>query len=280
MHRIKDNLKEEKTKKLYLTNSCLLIFNTPFLFFSITSFQKPNIKRFSLFINFCLEIFLLVDISHFAFAMKLDVPKLTARVRDLFQKKKPVEAYKPDITNYERDFHKLTFEELSQRLNTSVTTGLDESQAKELLTRNGKNRITQKKKNPIFKIIGYFFSGFCPLIFIAAIVCILAWQPIGSINGSQPQVINLALGIMLIIVIFIQAGFTAFQDWSSNKVMKSIKNMMPTETIVIRNRMETKIHVEELVIGDLVALTYGNKVPADLRLVETHDLKFDKSMVQ
>jgi sodium/potassium-transporting ATPase subunit alpha len=83
---------------------------------------------------------------------------------------------------------------------------------------------------------------------------------------------------MLILVIFIQAGFTAFQDWSSSKVMNSIRNMMPTETHVIRNGMEKKIHVEELVIGDLVVLTYGGKVPADLRLVETHDLKFDKSM--
>jgi sodium/potassium-transporting ATPase subunit alpha len=37
--------------------------------------------------------------------------------------------------------------------------------------------------------------------------------------------------------------------------------------------------VEELVIGDLVLLIYGSKVPADIRLVQTNDLKFDKSMV-
>ena len=42
---------------------------------------------------------------------------------------------------------------------------------------------------------------------------------------------------------------------------------------------EMKIHVEELVIGDLVLLIYGSKVPADIRLVQTNDLKFDKSMV-
>ena len=211
--------------------------------------------------------------------MKFDIFKLTARIRGLFHIKKPEQTYKPDV-NYERDYHKLSFEELSQRLNTSVINGLDESRAKELLVTTGKNKITQRRKNPIFKIIGYFFSGFCPLIFVAAVVCILAWRPIGSINGAQPQIINLALGVMLLLVIFIQAGFTAFQDWSSSQVMKSIKNMMPTETIVIRNRMEKKIHVEELVVGDLVVLTYGNKVPADIRLVETHDLKFDKSMVK
>jgi sodium/potassium-transporting ATPase subunit alpha len=192
--------------------------------------------------------------------------------------KKPKITPKP-ATQYERDYHKLKFDELSQRFSTSVTEGLDESKAKEFLALHGKNKIKQKRKNPVLKIIGYFFSGFCPLIFIAATVCILAWRPIGSIGGNEPQIINLALGIMLLLVICIQAGFTAFQDWSSSKVMKSIKNMMPTETIVIRNGIEKKIHVEELVIGDLVLLMYGSKVPADIRLVETHDLKFDRSMV-
>jgi len=43
--------------------------------------------------------------------------------------------------------------------------------------------------------------------------------------------------------------------------MKSIKNMMPTQAVVIRNGVEKKIQVEELVVGDLVVLSYGTKVP-------------------
>ena len=61
--------------------------------------------------------------------------------------------------------------------------------------------------------------------------------------------------------------------------MKSIKNMMPSSATVIRNGTEQKIPVEEVVIGDLVLLSYGNKVPADVRIIESHDLKFDKSML-
>jgi len=61
--------------------------------------------------------------------------------------------------------------------------------------------------------------------------------------------------------------------------MKSIKNMMPTQAVVIRNGVEKKIQVEELVVGDLVVLSYGTKVPADIRITETRDLKFDKSML-
>ena len=212
--------------------------------------------------------------------MKLDLRKVSTRIEHLFNRKNPEKTYIKPTVEYVRDYHKLTFDELSQRLNTSVTDGLDENIAKENLIKYGKNKMTQKRTNPVLKVIGYFFTGFCPLIFIAACVCILAWQPIGSINGKTPDTTSLALGIMLIIVIFIQAGFTAFQDWSSSQVMKSIKNMMPTEAIVIRNGNEMKIHVEELVIGDLVLLIYGSKVPADIRLVQTNDLKFDKSMVR
>ena len=211
--------------------------------------------------------------------MKLDLSKVSTRIGHLFNRKNPEKTSIKPTVEYVRDYHKLTFDELSQRLNTSIADGLDENIAKENLVKYGKNKMTQKRKNPVLKVIGYFFTGFCPLIFIAACVCILAWQPIGSINGKRPETTSLALGIMLIIVIFIQAGFTAFQEWSSSQVMKSIKNMMPTEAIFIRNGNEMKIHVEELVIGDLVLLIYGSKVPADIRLVQTNDLKFDKSMV-
>jgi sodium/potassium-transporting ATPase subunit alpha len=55
--------------------------------------------------------------------------------------------------------------------------------------------------------------------------------------------------------------------------------MMPHSALVIRNGHETKILVDDVVVGDLVCLSYGNKVPADVRLTESHDLKFDKSML-
>jgi sodium/potassium-transporting ATPase subunit alpha len=55
--------------------------------------------------------------------------------------------------------------------------------------------------------------------------------------------------------------------------------MMPSAASVIRDGKEQKIPVEEVVIGDLVILAYGNKVPADCRIIEAKDLKFDKSML-
>ena len=198
---------------------------------------------------------------------------------------------------YQNDYHKISFEEISKRFSVSLTNGLTSDAAASLLLKNGKNLLKQEKKSIFMQLFSYLFTGFCGVLWIAAVICILAWKPI----GNPPDPTNLGLGIILIIVILLQAAFSAFQDWSSNKVMNSIKNMMPSSAQVIRNGIEQKIFaegnkvifaykvdsifnilfffVEDLVVGDLVLLSYGYKVPADIRLIESHGLKFDKSML-
>ena len=173
------------------------------------------------------------------------------------------------------DYHKLSFDELIRRFDTSLTKGLDSLRATNLLIKNGKNILNKKEKSIVVKLISYLFTGFCGLLWVSSLVCFLAWKPI----GDPPDPTNFGLAILLIVVILLQAAFSAFQDWSSNKVMKSIKNMMPHSATVIRDGSEHKIPAEDLVVGDLVHLSYGNKVPADIRIIESHDLKFDKSML-
>ena len=58
--------------------------------------------------------------------------------------------------------------------------------------------------------LGYFFGGFGGLLFIAGIICIICYRPLGDPN---PDPSNLALGCLLFLVIIIQAIFNAWQDW-------------------------------------------------------------------
>jgi sodium/potassium-transporting ATPase subunit alpha len=179
-------------------------------------------------------------------------------------------------TDPKRLYHTQTLSELVSQFETSLANGLSAEQASQRLAKNGKNEIKPKKQNAVLKCIGYFFTGFCGLLWIAAIVCILCYKPLGDPN---PQFINLAIGILLVIVILLQAAFTAFQDWSSNQVMKSIKNLLPSKAVVIRDGVESTVKLEDIVTGDLVVLINGNKVPADCRIIESNDLKFDNSML-
>jgi len=58
--------------------------------------------------------------------------------------------------------------------------------------------------------LGYFFGGFGGLLFIAGIIVIICYKPLGDPN---PDASNLALGVLLFLVIIIQAAFNAWQDW-------------------------------------------------------------------
>ena len=167
-------------------------------------------------------------------------------------------------------YHKLSVEELCRTFETSATSGLSVEKAKALLAQNGPNVLAQAERKIFSKIVRYLFAGFCWLLWVGVIICILAWKPI----GDPPDPTNLGLGILLIIVIALQAGFEAFQDWSSTKVMKSIKNLMPAEAVVVRGGQEIKVPVSDVVVGDLVVLSYGSKVPADLRLIESQVINY------
>ena len=81
----------------------------------------------------------------------------------------------------QNDFHKLSFEDLSRRFSVSLTNGLDPEVAANLLLKNSKNVLTQCHKSLILKTLSYLFTGFCGVLWIAAVICILAWKPIVNI---------------------------------------------------------------------------------------------------
>jgi sodium/potassium-transporting ATPase subunit alpha len=90
----------------------------------------------------------------------------------------------------------------------------------------------------------------------------------------------MALAILVIIITLLQATFSAFQDWSTQKVMNSILDLLPSEASVLRDGKMVRLPASELVTGDVIHITIGNKVPADLRII-THsgDVRFDRSIL-
>ncbi|ORY05462.1 calcium ATPase [Basidiobolus meristosporus CBS 931.73] len=173
------------------------------------------------------------------------------------------------------DFHKLNLHELSLRFNTSLENGLDSTNAATRLASHGKNQISPPPSKTLSKILNYLFGGFCGILWFASLICFISWKPL----GDPPQVMNLGLAVLLLIVIFLQAAFNAYQDWSSSKVMNSINGMLPASALVNRDGQKITVPVSDLVVGDVVYLTYGNKVPADARVISCSDLKFDKSVL-
>lgn len=104
----------------------------------------------------------------------------------------------------------------------------------------------------------------------------IAWKPL----GDPPQTANLALAIVLLAVFFIQAAFNMWQDWSSSRVMASIKTMLPDECMVLRDGVQVNMFAADIVPGDILVIKAGNKLPADVRFCEvSSDAKFDRSIL-
>ncbi|KAK6529144.1 hypothetical protein TWF694_004356 [Orbilia ellipsospora] len=193
-------------------------------------------------------------------------------------KEKKDEEKQPNKDYFESlDFHILSPSSICQMLVSSPDEGLSHDSAAGRLQRNGKNILPHRRENYAKKLLGYVFGGFCSVLWIGVIIFFICWRPLGDPN---PQAYNLGLAILVLIVIFLQACFSAFQDWSTKKTMESILDLLPSDALVLRDSAFNKVPSSDLVVGDIVKIAIGNKVPADMRLLTTSgDIRFDRSML-
>ncbi|ANB11344.1 Ca(2+)/Mn(2+)-transporting P-type ATPase PMR1 [Sugiyamaella lignohabitans] len=182
----------------------------------------------------------------------------------------------------EEYFEKIDFQTkeasiLCQSFNVDESRGLDSDSAAKRLQRDGPNTLTQKKPNYFWKLFNYVFGGFCSVLWVGVIIFFICWRPPLS---NPPSATNLALAVLILIVILLQALFSALEDWSTSKVMNSILDLLPAECVVIRDGEHVSKPASELVVGDIVILSSGNKVPADMRIIDaSDDLKFDRALL-
>jgi sodium/potassium-transporting ATPase subunit alpha len=175
------------------------------------------------------------------------------------------------------DYHMLSIKDICDRFNVFQEQGLGQEAATVRLQRDGKNEIPSPSEHMWRKIFWYVFGGFCSVLWIGVIIFFICWRPLGDPN---PAPYNLGLAILVLIVIFLQASFSAFQDWSTKRTMKSILDLLPSDAFVLRGGSFTKVPSTDVVAGDIVRISIGNKVPADIRLLSSSgDIRFDRSMI-
>ncbi|KAK1169891.1 sodium/potassium-transporting ATPase subunit alpha-1-like [Acipenser oxyrinchus oxyrinchus] len=187
--------------------------------------------------------------------------------RDLDELKKEVDL----------DDHKLTLDELHQKYGTDLSRGLTVARAAEILLRDGPNCLTPPPTTPEWvKFCKQMFGGFCMLLWIGAVLCFFAYGIQAAVD-EEPVTDNLYLGIVLAAVVFITGCFSYYQEAKSSKIMESFKNMVPQQALVIRDGEKSSINAEEVVVGDLVEVKGGDRIPADLRIISSNGCKVDNS---
>ncbi|XP_073425979.1 potassium-transporting ATPase alpha chain 2-like isoform X2 [Dendrobates tinctorius] len=173
--------------------------------------------------------------------------------------------------------HKLSIDELQKKYSVDIKQGLSTAAAQEILARDGPNKLSPPKGIPeILKFLILMGGGFAIVFWIAAALCFLAY---GLQVAQDPTVSkdNLWLAIILIAVVVLTALFAYYQEAKSTNIMAGFKNMVPQQALVLRDGKRIEMIAENLVVGDIVFIKGGDKIPADIRVFESHGCKVDNS---
>nr|CAI99406.1 P-type ATPase [Flabellia petiolata] len=168
--------------------------------------------------------------------------------------------------------HTWTTEKLLKHFNIESVAGLTSAQVQQQESQFGKNQLTPPKTIPAWlKFLHQFQNFFAILLLVGGVFCFTAYAL------SSDDDTNLYLGVVLMLVVFITATFSFLQEAKSEKIMEGFKNLIPKKCRVIRDGTTQVIDAVDLVPGDVVEMSDGDQVPADIRVIAATDLKVDNS---
>ena len=144
--------------------------------------------------------------------------------------------------------------------------GLTTTEARNNLIKYGKNVMKQKKPKQWYNyLFESLFSTFN--LILLGIVIVLFYTDV--ILSEPPSYANI---IVILILILASTMLEFFEVYRSNKAAEKLKNLVSVKTTVIRNGKVTKVPSSNVTIGDVVVLSAGDLIPADLRIIEAKDL--------
>ncbi|MDE6285126.1 MAG: HAD-IC family P-type ATPase, partial [Bacilli bacterium] len=150
-------------------------------------------------------------------------------------------------------------------LNSSLE-GKSLQSVKELQDQFGKNELPQVKKDGVFKILWREIKEPIVLIlFVTIIISLFTKEYVDATVIFFIVVVDLILGVV--------------QEIKAVKNAAALQNVLKVQAHVIRNGKEMEIDAKELVVGDIVLLSSGNKISADLRIIEADNLTIDESLL-
>ena len=180
---------------------------------------------------------------------------------------------------YQTEDHLISLQELAAKYGTSLnfesianSKGLSTEKADELLKIHGKNLLSPpKQKSELEKFCSHILNFLNLLLIGAGALSFVSY-------GVQPDnALNLYLGIFLECLVIFDLVIEYMQERSTSDVMSQFKKMLPPTCTVIRDGKEDQKKAELLVLGDLVKIDGGKRIPADIRIILSRGLKVEQS---
>jgi len=156
------------------------------------------------------------------------------------------------------EFYKENIETVIKELNSNIKDGLDERKVKQARIKYGSNVLKATNTISIFKIILRQFIS--PLVLILVVAAAVSYY-LGQYRD----------GSILLAIVILNAIIGFYEEWKSENILASLKSLVVDKCNVIRDGKITEIPVDELVPGDIVKLTEGDGIPADIRLIDANE---------
>ncbi len=172
-------------------------------------------------------------------------------------------------------WHAKSPEQVAEELDTSLTKGLSEDEAQRRLERYGPNQLKERPRPGFLERLWGQLNDFLILILIVAAIIsgFLGWNEFRH-TGEMTEFID-AIAIMTIVTLNAVLGM--IQEGKAEEALAALKEMASPEATVIRDGHQRDIPASEIVAGDLVVLNTGDYVPADVRLVQSINLRIQEA---
>ena len=170
----------------------------------------------------------------------------------------------PDSGSVPATWHAMSAEEVEKKLRVDPSRGLDAAEAAERLRTYGPNRLPQgKKKGPLMRFLAQFNNILVYVLLTAGFIKLM---------------LSLWLDASIIFAVVILNSLLGFlQEGRAEKALDSIRNMLSAEARAVRGGETRLIPAEDLAPGDIVLLESGDRIPADLRLIDARNLRTEEA---
>ena len=161
--------------------------------------------------------------------------------------------------------------ELIEKHQSNLEKGLTQTEVNKRLESYGPNKLNEGKKRSLFLRFMDQLNDFMVFILLGAAAISIA---LAIYNREMSEIFE---GVLILAIVILNAVLGLVQEGKAEKALESIKKMSSPHATVLRDGIEKVITVEEIVPGDIVLLAAGDIIPADLRIVDSFNLKVDES---
>lgn len=166
-------------------------------------------------------------------------------------------------------YYNQSTEDVLKQYNVSAEVGLSSDEVEKRLAKYGLNELAQQKQKGLWSIFfDQFKSSMVVILLIAAIISAI----LGITNGE-----GLIETFIILAILVVNAIIGTVQERKAQSSLESLKKMSAPQSKVLRNGDVEEIYSPNVVPGDIVVLDTGDIVPADMRLIESSNLKIQES---